>query len=161
MESNVRIHSEEELNSDMKYQTSSSNNMPNTIQNKNYNTMSLKKNNKVPKINIRKISHPIKHKNIQNQTFFNENLKISKDMHNTSPYTFKYFCNIANKKKSLYNSSLGINSIKEKNDMESNFISLSKNANIYTSNAEYIQNKKMLLFKIKQILIPINISRIG
>ena len=34
----------------------------------------------------------------------------------------------------------------ENKDLESNFIKLSKDANIYTSNAEYITNKKFLLF---------------
>ena len=34
----------------------------------------------------------------------------------------------------------------EKMNMESNFMKLSKEANIYTSNAQYIQNKKVLLF---------------
>jgi hypothetical protein len=69
-----------------------------------------------------------------------------KNMSKTSPYTFKYFYNTSKRIKAFSNSSLRINSIKEKNNMESNFISLSKNANIYTKNADYIQNKKMLLF---------------
>ena len=64
----------------------------------------------------------------------------------TSPYNFKYFCNTANKKSfsralSTNSAIMGTNHI-----MESNFINLSKEANIYTANANYIKNKKLLLF---------------
>ena len=161
MDSAKKLHSEEDLNSDRKYQTSSDN-MSNTYQNilnhnnnSKYNSKTLYKNCNVPTINmknIRKIgrSNPMKKrmpvKDMKSQTSFIGKLPEPKRENRTSPYTFKYFYNIANKKRSLYNSSLGINSIKESNDMESNFVNLSKNANIYTSNAEYIQNKKMLLF---------------
>ena len=63
----------------------------------------------------------------------------------TSPYNFKYFCNTANKKS--INQALSNKSQKTENKvLESNFIKLSKDANIYTSNATYITNKKMLLF---------------
>ena len=61
-----------------------------------------------------------------------------------SPYNFKYFCKSdkrKNKNKSQSNSDY-----KNKNCMESNFMKLNKDANIYTSNAKYIKNKKMLLF---------------
>ena len=153
MDSKEKLHSEEEnINSDIKYQTSS-NNMSNTIQNviSNYSQhMTLYKNSNIPKINIRKVANSIKARGPKNNNKRQEMLAVkfknSKSVNKTSPYTFKYFCNIANKKKSLYNSSTGINSIKDNKDMESNFIDLSKNANMYTSNAEYIQNKKMLLF---------------
>ena len=64
----------------------------------------------------------------------------------TSPYTFKYFCNTANKNALHRSLSNGGSIQKEKTQMESNFINLSKEANIYTSNADYITNKKMLLF---------------
>ena len=161
MDSTNKLQSEEDLNSDRKYQTSS-NNMSNTYQNivnhnsnNKFNSMTVYKQSDIPKINmknIRKIgkSNPMKtrmpKKNMKSQTSFVEKLPQPNRAYKTSPYTFKYFCNMANKKKSLYNSSLGINSIKENHDMESNFVNLSKNANMYTSNAEYIQNKKMLLF---------------
>ena len=46
-------------------------------------------------------------------------------MNNENKYTTR------DKKRSLYNSSMGINSIKDNKEMESNFIDLSKNANIY------------------------------
>jgi hypothetical protein len=63
----------------------------------------------------------------------------------TSPYNFKYFCNTANKKS--INQALSNKSQKTENKvLESNFIKISKDANIYTSNATYITNKKMLLF---------------
>ena len=156
MDSKNKLLSEEDLSSDKKYQTSS-NNMSNINQNilnhnNKYNSMTIYKNSDIPKINIKKIadSNPKKKRmpkqNMKSQTAFIEKFSLPKRVYKTSPYTFKYFCNIANKKKSLYNSSAGVNSIKENNDMESNFVNLSKNANIYTSNAEYIKNKKMLLF---------------
>ena len=61
-----------------------------------------------------------------------------------SPYNFKYFCNTANKKS--INQALSDKNKTEKKELESNFIKLSKEANMYTSNAEYITNKKLLLF---------------
>ena len=80
-----------------------------------------------------------------------EHKKITKEeeeqkIPKTSPYNFKYFCNTANKKG--FSRALSMNnSIKSKNpEMESNFIKLSKEANIYTANAQYITNKKLLLF---------------
>jgi hypothetical protein len=152
MDSKDKLHSEEDLNTDMKYQTSS-NYMSNTNQNdlnNKYQPITIYRNNKIPKINIKKGANSIKSripkKSIKSQTSFIQKIVDSKSVPKTSPFSFKYFCNIANKKKSLHNSSLGINSIKQSNDMESNFINLSKNANIYTSSADYIQNKKMLLF---------------
>ena len=63
----------------------------------------------------------------------------------TSPYNFKYFCNTANKK-SINQALSNKNQKTENKVLESNFIKLSKDANIYTSNAAYITNKKMLLF---------------
>ena len=153
-----KLQSEEDLSSDKKYQTSS-NNLSNTVQNIiNNHCKSItvyKKNNKkpnIPKINIQKanetnvLDSKFKKNNMESQTSMVQKFIKPKSVPKTSPYTFKYFCFITNKKRSLNNSSLGVNSIKEKNDMESNFINLSKDANIYTSNAEYIQNKKMLLF---------------
>ena len=53
----------------------------------------------------------------------------------------------SNKEKIMHKSQSNptINKPQEMN-MESNFMKLSKDANIYTSNAQYIQNKKVLLF---------------
>ena len=72
----------------------------------------------------------------------NEEQKIPK----ISPYTFKYFCNTANKNR--FSRALSTNTtIKKTNqNLESNFMKLTKDSNIYTANAEYIQNKKLLLF---------------
>ena len=63
-----------------------------------------------------------------------------------SPYTFKYFCNTANKNR--FSKTLSTNAVikNSKQNLESNFMKLTKDANIYTSNVEYIQNKKLLLF---------------
>ena len=64
-----------------------------------------------------------------------------------SPYNFQYFFVLKNKKALL--------SLREKNRSDSNLIkknmgsevkSLMKESNIYTSNANYIKNKKLLLF---------------
>jgi len=154
MDSRNKLHSEEDLSTDRKYQTSS-NNMTSTFQNilnSHCKPITVYKNNKIPKINIRKakqsnsIKSKLQKKSMESQTALIQKMEKQKSVPKTSPYSFKYFYNITNKKRALNNSSLGINSIKENNDMESNFISLSKNANIYTSNAEYIQNKKMLLY---------------
>jgi len=143
-----KLHSEEDFSSDRKYQTSS-NNMTNTIQNilnNHFQQLNTNKTNNIPKKRvINSIDSKTIQKNIKGQTSFIQKLDSNK-IPKASPYTFKYFYNIANRRKQLFNSSLGSNSIKEKNHMESNFINLSKNANIYTKNAEYIQNKKMLLF---------------
>ena len=76
-----------------------------------------------------------------------DNKKINKeeDVPKTSPYTFKYFCNTANKK--AFSRAISENK-RAKGiypEVESNFMKLSKEANIYTANADYIQNKKLLL----------------
>ena len=144
MDSRNKLQSEEDFSSDIKYQTSS-NNMANTIQNilnNNYQSTKIKKRNKSKtKKNLKSLPT-----NAKSQTTLIHKFVHQKSMPKTSPYTFKYFYNTSKRKKPFYNSSLRINSINEKNNMESNFVSLSKNANIYTKNAEYIQNKKMLLF---------------
>ena len=107
----------------------------------------LKKKNL--KLNIHNINAGI-NVNIVEGVIPNKNKKKNKNeetqqMPRTSPYNFKYFCNSANKKsinQAISSKHLHI----ENKELESNFIKLSKEANIYTSNAEYITNKKMLLF---------------
>ena len=107
----------------------------------------LKKKNL--KLNIHNINAGI-NVNIVEGVIPNKNKKKNKNvetqqMPRTSPYNFKYFCNTANKKsinQAISSKHLHI----ENKELESNFIKLSKEANIYTSNAEYITNKKMLLF---------------
>ena len=63
------------------------------------------------------------------------------------PYTFKYFCN-ESIKNSLRNS-LSFRRVKsiekDKSNLESNFMRLKKDSNIYTSNADYIKNKKLVI----------------
>ena len=63
-----------------------------------------------------------------------------------SPIYYKSIQNL-NKKKLMHKSksSSTFNS-SQKIDMESNFMKLGNEANIYTANADYIQNKKVLLF---------------
>ena len=67
-------------------------------------------------------------------------------MPKTSPYNFKYFCNTANKKSINQALTNKTNQNIANKVLESNFMKLTKDANIYTSNADYITNKKMLLF---------------
>ena len=107
----------------------------------------LKKKNL--KLNIHNINAGI-NVNIVEGVIPNKNKKKNKNvetqqMPRTSPYNFKYFCNTANKKsinQAISSKHLHI----ENKELESNFIKLSKEENIYTSNAEYITKKKMLLF---------------
>ena len=74
-------------------------------------------------------------------------IKIKK----VQPFSYRYFQNITtNKKKTLNSISLGVKTIKENDDMIGNFLSLSKDANKYTSNVDYIQNKKMQLFELNE-----------
>ena len=64
-----------------------------------------------------------------------------------SPYTFKYFCCESNKN-SLHNSLLSsrVNAIEKiKTNLQSNFMRIKKDSNIYTSNASYIKNKKLVI----------------
>ena len=101
------------------------------------NSKSNSKQNKEKKsknklIKIRQIPKEIKIKKIQ-------------------PFSYRYFQNITtNKKKTLNSISLGVKTIKENDDMIGNFLSLSKDANKYTSNVDYIQNKKMQLLELNE-----------
>lgn len=62
------------------------------------------------------------------------------------PKNFKYF--YVNPHKNTLHKSLSCKNTIEKNysDKESNFMKLKKESNIYTANADYIKNKKMLLY---------------
>ena len=138
------FHSED--TSEVNNQTSSKNNISNAIQNifseqkiinnddTKINERTFKKKDLLNKINSKKI-----------QTKSIEQLKESKNFHKTSPYTFKYFYKIKNGR-SFQNSLSNGKLLKDKNFIKSNFINLSKDANIYTSNADYIKNKKIILF---------------
>lgn len=106
--------------------------------NKNLNFNSKKDNNGVNINIILSVSKRLDDKNKKEQE--------EKNIPKISPYNFKYFCNTSNKK-SISRALSTNNTIKNTNqEMESNFIKLSKDANIYTSNANYITNKKLLLF---------------
>ena len=62
------------------------------------------------------------------------------------PYSYRYFYKEKNKNL-VHKSSFNVNSIENyKNKMESNFMKLLNESNIYTSNVKYISNKKMILF---------------
>ena len=91
---------------------------------------------------------------IMNNTKINKNVNsnsIKQKNKDTLPklpqYNYKYFYNKRNKNnfhKSLSN--LNGNSIeKEKTNLETNFMRLNKDSNIYTSNAGYIKNKKLVI----------------
>ena len=88
--------------------------------------------------NIRK-----KYSNINNKPIKENNNASFKRIY---PLTYKNIQNL-NKEKLMHKSQSNptFNASQEMN-MESNFMKLSKEANIYTSNANYIQNKKILLF---------------
>ena len=72
------------------------------------------------------------------------------NMKKSLSFTYRFFdIESKNKKKSLFDKSLGIKTIRENNNMNSNFETLSKEANKYTSNAEYIKNKRIQIFELK------------
>ena len=115
-----------------------------------------KKYTKLKTNNIKDI-YPLKNgkkkKNIKTQTKQHNN-KIPNTMKSTKSlsFTYRYFdIGTKNKFRSLRDKSFGIKSIKENNTMRSNFIPLSNEANKYTSNANYIKNKRMQIFDISQL----------
>ena len=105
------------------------------------------KNKKNLKSNIQSLNTGV-NVNIIEGVIQKKDKKKNKELENksrTNPYNFKYFSNIANKK-SINQALSNKNNKNDNKELESNFIKLSKEANIYTSNAEYISNQKMLLF---------------
>ena len=142
------FHSED--TSEVNNQTSSKNNISNAIQNilSEQKIINNLNNNDDTKINERTFKkkdllNKLNSKKIQTKSI--EQLKEQKTFHKTSPYTFKYFYKIKNGR-SFHNSLSNGKLLKDKNFIKSNFINLSKDANIYTSNADYIKNKKIILF---------------
>jgi len=136
------FHSEE--TSEVNNQTSNRNNISKAIQNilndkkainQSYNNDDDKVNEKSSKKNY--LLNKINSKKSQTKSVEKE----KNNFHKTSPYTFKYFYKTKNGRH-FHNSS----SLKNKNFIKSNFINLTKDANIYTSNADYIKNKKIILF---------------
>ena len=138
-----------------KYEYIFQNNNQNVQKNEKYHKYIYKskinKNKKIKKVPKKEVL-PIRERIIYHVTKKYLNKKVSeekkeKNYYKISPYNFKYFYKPENRKnmyKSLSNPSYKNN--KDVNCMESNFIKLNKDANIYTSNATYIKNKKMLLF---------------
>ena len=142
MKPKIKVKSEEITISEQIPQTSSNN----CSDYKKYNISKIK--NKI-EISASKISENKKKPNTQTKFLQKDN--IPKTVKNKEPLslTYRYFkIETNNKNKSLRDKSLGIKSIIENNNLDSNFMSLSKEANKYTSNANYIKNKKMQLFDI-------------
>ena len=142
MKPKIKVNSEEITISEKIPQTSSNN----CSDYKKYNISKIK--NKIEN-SPSKLSENKKKSNIQTK-FLPEN-NIPKTIKNKKPLslTYRYFkIETKNKNKSLKAKSFGIKSIRETNNLNSNFMSLSKEANKYTSNANYIKNKKMQLFDI-------------
>lgn len=73
--------------------------------------------------------------------------KEEEKLHKTSPYNYKYFFNTANNPKFNRVLSDTTGHKKGNKEIESNFIKLSNEANMYTADATYITNKKLLLFE--------------
>ena len=122
------------------------------IKNKRANSENSKSNNKSKEKNNKKKDDNNFVLNITKKKLNNINsdsqLKINKKKKKkNSPYTFKYFYSNLNKnnlQKSF--SSINVNTIvREKNNLESNFMKLKNESNIYTANADYIKNKKMII----------------
>ena len=111
----------------------------------NYYKAKLKKSMKIKNENESQIINNKKMYNIKKKYLKGKQIQENKEVisHKMSPYSFKYFNKIDNKK--ISHKSLSSNN-KDINNMESNFMKLCKEANIYTSNANYIKNKKMVLF---------------
>lgn len=72
-------------------------------------------------------------------------LKKEEELPKIIPKNFKYFC--SNPHKGALHKSLSCASTIERNyiDKESNFMKLRREANIYTANADYINNKKIMI----------------
>ena len=136
MKPKIKLPSEEIIISEKLPQTSSND----YSEHKKYNISKIK--NKI-EFNPSKLSENKKKSNIQPKDKIPKTMKIKKSL----SLTYRYFnIETKNKNKSLREKSFGIKSIKENNNLKSNFISLSKEANKYTSNAIYIKNKRMQLF---------------
>ena len=72
--------------------------------------------------------------------------EIRKEPNNNPPFSFKYFFNNSYKNKMQKSfSAINVNTIKENKNLESNFFKLKNDSNIYTSNANYIKNKKIVI----------------
>ncbi len=100
-----------------------------------------------------KKEYPISRNTKKNDETKEQNKKgISKILKMKKSFSYRFFeIETRNKKKSLTAKSLGIKTINENNNINSRFINLSKDANKYTSNADYIKNKKMQIFDVNNL----------
>ena len=111
----------------------------------------------IPFVNINKMKdtkeYPISRNTKKNDETKEQNKKgISKILKMKKSFSYRFFeIETRNKKKSLTAKSLGIKTINENNNINSRFINLSKDANKYTSNADYIKNKKMQIFDVNNL----------
>ena len=111
---------------------------------KNLKQIKSKKNNdSIHSYNDKKKIYSIVKKYISGKTREDEN--INTKYKKIFPYQYKY---IPIKDKSTMHKSISNPSfnISQEMNMESNFMKLGKEANMYTANANYIKNKKVLLF---------------
>ena len=109
------------------------------LKNKNESILIKNKKSNSGLMNISNISIDLSSKNTKR-----ENKEV---LPKISPYNFKYFYN-ESKKNNLHKSlsHFQVNSIeKERNNLESNFMRIQKDSNIYTANADYIKNKKLVI----------------
>ena len=103
---------------------------------------SISKNNDKKEFLLSKLNMK-KNDQKNNTKYTQKSFKMKKSL----SFTYRFFdIESKNKKKSLFDKSLGIKTIRENNCMNSNFVTLSKEANKYTSNAEYIKNKRIQIF---------------
>ena len=103
---------------------------------------SISKNNDKKEFLLSKLNMK-KNDQKNNTKYTQKSFKMKKSL----SFTYRFFdIETKNKKKSLFDKSLGIKTIRENNCMNSNFVTLSKEANKYTSNAEYIKNKRIQIF---------------
>ena len=142
MKPKIKLHSEEIAISEKLPQTSSNN----QSEHKKYSISKIK--NKI-EFDSSKLLENKEKSNIKAKVILKDEIPKTTKIKKSLSLTYRYFkIETKNKNKSLRDKSLGIKSIKENNNLNSNFISLSKDANKYTSNAIYIKNKRMQLFDI-------------
>ena len=128
----------------------------NSENSKDENNKSNKNINDLKKDDLIILNISKKKKNKKNNLKKKEKKKSPK---NHSSFSFKNVFNTINKNRLQKSfSSLNVNTIeKEKPNLESNFMKLKNESNIYTSNAHYITNKKMII--IDKYLYDNNIYR--
>ena len=105
------------------------------------NIKSMRSRNESTKNNNKFLTVNIKSKNFIKNSRNSQKTILPK----ICPYSYRYFFKEQNKH-FIHKSSNNVNSIENsKNKMESNFMKIGNESNIYTSNVKYISNKKMVL----------------